>query len=84
MKKTEEYVCYLLMLVKCSENGLIWFEIVKISDFPAVSPFETVLGDRISSIVNPTILEYAQALRVSPLKNQINFLNRLTFFNKHI
>ena len=72
------------MLVKCGENGLIWFEIVKISDFPAISPFETVPGDQISSIVNPTTLEYAQALRVSPLKNQINFLNRLTFLNKHI
>ena len=84
MKKTDEYVCYLLMLVKCGENGLIWFEIVKNSDFPAISPFETVPGDRISSIVNPTTLEYAQALRVSPLKNQINFLNRLTFLNKRI
>ena len=31
MKETGEYVCYLLILVKCSENGLILFEMVKIS-----------------------------------------------------
>ena len=42
MKKTGEYVCYLLILVKRNENGLICFEMVKISGFPAFSPFESV------------------------------------------
>ena len=57
---------------------------VKISDFPAFSPFERVpdIDSRVRSTVNLTLLKYVQAQRVFHLKNQINFWNRLTFFKK--
>ena len=57
---------------------------VKISDFPAFSPFESVpdIDSRVRSTVNLTLLKYVQAQRVFHLKNQINFWNRLTFFKK--
>ena len=55
---------------------------VKISDFPAFSPFESVPDSRVRSTVNLKLLKYVQAQRVFHLKNQINFWNRLTFFKK--
>ena len=61
---------------------MIWFEMVKISDFPAFSSFESVPDSRVRSTVNLTLLKYVQAQRVFHLKNQINFWNRLTFFKK--
>ena len=55
---------------------------VKISEFPAFSPFESVPDSRVRSTVNLTLLKYVQAQRVFHLENQINFWNRLKFFKK--
>ena len=56
----------------------------KISDCRVFRLFETVPGSLNRNVDNQAILKYAQARRICPLKDQINFWNRLIFLSKHL
>ena len=53
----------------------------KISDCRAFSDYVTVPGSLIRSVDNPATLE---ARGICPLKEQVNFLNRLTVLSNHL
>ena len=56
----------------------------KISDCRVSRLFETVPGSLNRNVDNQAILKYAQARRICPLKDQINFWNRFIFLSKHL